>query len=391
LDKMRIVAERGAHQYLLPPQPRPDLAFLESLGFDPPLDAALAQTFDQAPDVLSAAMSCSAMWTANAATVCPVVDSRDGRLTLVTANLQSSLHRAIESAQTTNDLKQLLGTLAKVRPAVLGGAAMRDEGAANHMRLGNSTASPGIHLFVYGDGDPRPQEFWPRQTLAACQAVCRRLGIARDQAFFLKQHPDAIDAGAFHNDVVATSHQGLLIHHQTAYLTDPQTWPSIARRYRDVCGQSLRRIEVAEQTLSLADAVQTYLFNSQIISSPEPATPPILICPRQVQEHAAAERLVGRWLADGLFSEAHFVELRQSMAGGGGPACLRLRIPLQEDRVGLLPEAMRWTAELDDQLRQWIDRDYPRRLCLADLVDAQRVEGWRRLTDEMATRLTPQR
>lgn len=378
LDKMRRVAGLGVPQLVLPPQPRPATHWLQSLGFRGP--EMFRQALDEAPAVLAAAMSCSAMWTANAATVCPLVESRNHELTITVANLCGSLHRSVEPDTTLAELKRLFGAIAKVQPPLSGGAAMRDEGAANHMRLSVAGSHAALHLFVYGDGDPPPRTHWPRQTLAASQAVARTLDILPEQLVFLKQHPRAIDAGAFHNDVVAMSHDNLLIHHQLAFTdTDaPGSITEIEARFEQLLGCQLNRIEVADDVLSLEDAVSTYLFNSQIVSVFDENQPPVLICPAQVADHPGAKRLVDAWVQQGIFSQQHYVDLGQSMAGGGGPACLRLRVPVTPTQLGKLPAVARWTPQLDDQIRNAIDRHYPQHISLAELADPSLLEQCQR-------------
>jgi succinylarginine dihydrolase len=373
LDKMRLVASFGVPQVVLPPQPRPDLSLLRALGFNGSDAEILKSAFEQSPEQFSAAMSCSAMWTANAGTVTPAIDSRSNTTNLFIANLVSSLHRAIEPSQTIADLRQALPAQIHVHEPLPGGTAMRDEGAANHMRLGTSENQAGIHLFVYGDGDPKPNRFWPRQTLAASQAISRRHQIAPENTFFCKQHPLAIDAGAFHNDVVALSHGNLLIHHELAFATDNSTWLEVEHRFQAITGAELKRIEISSASLSLEAAVSTYLFNSQIVM-PEQSSRPVILCPMQVREHAETRKLVKEWCQRGLFREACYVPLDQSMRGGGGPACLRLRVPLPEDQLSTIPAASRWTEELDDQLRAIIRQYYPAQLTLSDLANGAFAE-----------------
>jgi succinylarginine dihydrolase len=368
LGKMRLIARLGVEQMILPPQQRPDYALLDSVGFPGHDTGSLVDALDQAPSILSAAMSCSAMWTANAATVCPAIDARQGHLSITIANLNASLHRAIESQGTERELRNLFGSVARVRTAMAGGSALRDEGAANHMRLGSPDNQAGIHLFVYGDGQPTPHTYWPRQTFAASQAVARNLQLDPSQVFFLKQHPRAIDAGAFHNDVVAASHHNLLLYHESAY-QDLGQLDRVALAYRKACDRELVRVEVSENQLPLDSAIATYLFNSQIVSPADPSAAPVLICPSQVQTDARASRLVASWRNERqIFSEVHFVELGQSMSGGGGPACLRLRVPVTEDQLDLVPARARWSEALDELLREVIETHYPTRLTLPDLA-----------------------
>lgn len=365
LDKMRLVARLGVPQWILPPQPRPNRAFLRSLGFRD--GQPLRKVLTDSPRTFSAANSSSAMWTANAATVCPAVDSTDGATHITVANLISSLHRAIEPEQTREDLEHLFSQIAEVHPPLAGGAAMRDEGAANHMRLGAGGDRPGLHLFVHGDGQPAPQKYWPRQTRSACRAVARTLALDPERVFYLKQSARAIDAGAFHNDVVAASHEGLLLYHEAAFET-PSQLDQVSEKYEQLYDAPLRRIVVSESELPLSNAIGTYLFNSQIVSI-ESSDAPVMICPVQVQSDPQAARLVNQWKSERVFSEVHFVNLNESMWGGGGPACLRLRVPVSEEQLAQIPAHARWTESLDSQLRKLIEETYPKHLMLAELAD----------------------
>lgn len=367
LDKMRAVAALGVPQFVLPPHPRPDFRFLRSIGFAGTDSDVLQRSADEAPRLLSAAMSCSAMWTANAATVSPTIDNGAGVLTLSVANLFSSVHRAGEPLYTLADLRSCFPR-ARVVPALPGGAALRDEGAANHMRLGSAENKPGIHIFVYGDQVPLPEKYWPRQSLECCQAIARIHQLPLENTFFLKQNPAAIDAGAFHNDVVAASHHGLLISHESAFFDADITLSAIGDRYQRLFGKPLTTIIVQESELSLRRAIGTYLFNSQLISPPE-LTPPFMICPAQVRDDQDARSLVQRWQDRGVLAGCQFAELRQSMSGGGGPACLRLRVPMTEQEFDQTSARYRWTERLDEGLCKVVDEYYPNAVTLADLSD----------------------
>ena len=369
LDKMRMVAGLGIPQVVLPPQRRPKWRFLRSLGFGGSDAEVLRRAADQAPRLLSAALSSSAMWTANAATASAAVDNESRQLTLTVANLISSVHRAMEPAETLADLRRCFPA-ARVVPALPGGTALRDEGAANHMRLGSETNSPGLHLFVYGDGDPQPASYWPRQSRQACETIARCHRLPQENTFFLKQHPDAIDAGAFHNDVVAASHHRLLIFHEQAFYRLESPLQEICDRYAQRYRRALSVLPVNERTLPLSRAVSTYLFNSQILSVAG-AEQPVMLCPSQVKEDADARRLVQSWRDDHIFSEIHYVDLRQSMSGGGGPACLRLRVPMNAAAAANLDARMLWSEKLDGQLRSLIEQHYPPRVTLAELTDLE--------------------
>jgi succinylarginine dihydrolase len=365
LDKMRLVAQLGVPQLILPPQTRPASGMLQSLGFR---DSQWQKILDESPELFSGAMSSSAMWTANAATVTPAIDNQSNQLMMTIANLTASLHRSIEPSDTEQELTKALGCASQISPPIAVGSALRDEGAANHMRLGTSENTPGINVFVYGDGDPMPKEFWPRQSRAACEAIARSHQLSPENTFFLKQHPEAIDAGAFHNDVVAMSHHNLFVHHELAYWEAGETLQQIEKRYEELNEAKLNRIEISQEELSIADAVSTYLFNSQIVSPPDSRRPEIL-CPSEVREHDGAKKIVRDLCQRGLFREACYVALNQSMSGGGGPACLRLRIPMSMRTFNSVPKLNQWSEDIDEQLRSAIERHYPTEITLEKLAD----------------------
>ncbi len=387
LAKMRLVAGMGVPQVILPPQRRPHLVLLRSLGFSGSDADVLRRSRDEAPELLSAAMSCSAMWTANAATVTPGIDSDQASATLTIANLVASVHRALEPDQTMMDLRRCLPSPTRLFASLPGGAALRDEGAANHMRLGTDDNQRGINVFVHGDFDPKPQRFWPRQSLAACQAIARQHQLPVENTFFLKQHPAAIDAGAFHNDVVALSHQQLLIHHQLAF-SHGHTLERLDERFLALTGKQLIRIEVSNEALSLQEAIETYLFNSQIVSSSSGDEPRwVILCPAQVREHVRARKLVDDWCQQGLFARAHFVDLNQSMSGGGGPACLRLRVPLAEDELAAIPTNALWNEEIDEKLCETIKECYVEELSMDDLARIDFCEQAEHAHDRVVSQL----
>lgn len=368
LDKMALVSRLGVPQFILPPQRRPRLDWLRRCGLTGSDCDVLRRAHEEAPQLLSAATSCSAMWTANAATVAPSSDTRDGSLNLTIANLDASLHRWIEPEDTLSELRLCVPNEAKVHPEVPGGTMMRDEGAANHMRLSAAVTGSGLHVFVFGDGHPTPKQYFARQTRAACLAVARLNQLPLEGVILLKQNSNAIDAGAFHNDVVALSHRDLVVCHEAAYHNSEESLSALGDRFESLFRKPLRIVVVGSQQLTLADSIRTYLFNSQVIDSPHEDAPPIMICPKEVREHPQANELVEGWRdREAMFSEVRSVELRQSMAGGGGPACLRLRVPVPADQIEAFNPAMKWTEKLDREIREVIERDYPTSITLNDL------------------------
>ncbi len=125
-------------------------------------------------------------------------------------------HRSIEHTETEAQLR-----LAFAHPAFAVHAAVPatfgDEGAANHMRLTASHGEPGVEVFVYGEEGGK---FPARQNRRASEAVARRHGLSSERTLFVAQSQTAIDAGAFHNDVVAVANENVLFAHEHAF-ADP--------------------------------------------------------------------------------------------------------------------------------------------------------------------------
>jgi succinylarginine dihydrolase len=122
----------------------------------------------------------------------------------------------------------------------------------------------------------------------------------------------------------------------------------------------------------LDDAIKTYFFNSQIVTASEAGkTTWTILCPVQVQRNPVTHQLVKRLCAEQVFHAVHFVDLGQSMNGGGGPACLRLRVPLSEQELASVPASALWTENRDSALRDIISDRYPSELKLADLANPE--------------------
>ncbi|NBR32390.1 MAG: N-succinylarginine dihydrolase [Sphingomonadaceae bacterium] len=363
LEKMRANIQLGLTQGLFLPHDRPNLRWLASLGTE--LETAT-------PQLRANALSASATWAANAATVAPAPDTRDGRCHMTVANLMTMPHRSHEWPGTLKQLK-----LAFAHPSFALHAPVPppfgDEGAANHMRLCTDHGAAGVEVFVYGvTGGPFPA----RQHPEASQAVAR-LNQVR-QALFVAQSEAAIAAGAFHNDVVAVANEHVLFCHEQAFAEKDQFYAALKTALPQV-----EIIEVPASRISLADAIQSYLFNAQLVTLPEGGM--ALILPTEAQEN---ER-VWTWLTEmvagnGAIRRLIPVDVRQSMANGGGPACLRLRVvcdPAHVDPRFLLNEAKidvisrhvarNWPAELTpdalDNPNLWADIAQARAVLLTDL------------------------
>jgi succinylarginine dihydrolase len=382
LAKMRSLAELGLVQGWLPPHERPDLELLRAKGFSGDDSTLLATAAAEAPHLLAQASSSSFMWAANAATVAPAVDTDDHRLHMVVANLQTMPHRRIESPTTERILRRVFPDESRVQVhAAIQGDGLTDEGAANHTRLACGDA-PGIHFFVYGVGDDPsqgPQQFVARQTLAASRAVADLLRVPESRRVFAQQNPAAIDAGVFHNDVIAVGNGRVLLFHEAAFLNQD---PVLAELDRRLDG-SLIPIPVAASEVSLQEAVRSYLFNSQLVSLPDGSM--CLICPAECRETPAVSSLLDRLVArsDNPIEDVQVFDLRQSMRNGGGPACLRLRIPLDEQDLRSVHPPCLYSPERYERLVAWVEHWYPEEINDADLADPRRLQSVRDALDAL--------
>jgi len=369
LRKMKLLHDLGVPQAVLPFHPRPHLDALRQLGF-----ADAADAFRRAPEVLYACSSSSAMWTANAATVSPAPDTADGRVHFTPANLNSQFHRSLETPYTARLLKAVFpeGPYFHHHDPLPSCATYRDEGAANHLRFAPSHGEPGVEVFVRGD-PAKAKKFPSRQSKLAGEAIARRHGLRN--AVFLEQNPAAIDAGAFHNDVVAVSNERLLFCHEEAFV------PGSLDRLREAFPE-LRVVEIPAAWFSLKDAVETYLFNSQLVTLPNGRVD--IIAPEECEGHPGAKcGLVNLFKYAGGMNDHHFQPLRESMKNGGGPACLRLRVVLSEDALAAMHPGVRFTAELNDTLTAWVERNYRDDLTLADLATVELREECERANGEL--------
>jgi succinylarginine dihydrolase len=385
LAKMRTLAQLGVPQAVLPPHERPAIDALRALGFAGDDAAVIARAAREARGLLAACSSAAAMWVANAATVSPSADTADRRVHFTPANLAAHFHRAIEAPTTTAILRAIFTDARRfvVHDPLPAAPQFGDEGAANHTRLSTTEADAGIEFFVYGrygyGSGPEPARFPARQTREASAAVARRHGLAPERVVFAQQNPLAIDAGVFHNDVIAVGHGDVLLCHELAYLEQPTVLALLARRV----GPSFTPVVIHDAEVNLADAVTTYLFNSQLL--PRAGGGLVLVAPAECRENASVSSCLDRLVASGgPIREVMTFDLRQSMRNGGGPACLRLRVPLtQEERASIHANIF-----LDDALAgtldAWIRRNYRDRLAPDDLADPALLDESRRALDEIS-------
>ncbi len=376
LAKMRALAARGFAQAVMPPQARPNFRLLRSLGFSGTDADVLAQAWREAPVILSCAWSAAPMWTANAATVSPSADTRDGRVHFTAANLNNKLHRSEEHVQATRTLRAIFADHDHfvVHDTLPSTPAFGDEGAANHTRFAADHGAPGVEFFVYGRVEfdpsaPAPKKYPARQTLEASQAVARLHGLDPVRTVFASQNPEVIDQGVFHNDVIAVGNGNVLFYHEQAFADEAATIEALRRASAGV-GFEFVPVRVDAGQVPVTDAVASYLFNSQLLSKPDGKM--ALVVPHECRENEAVARyLSGLVAGGGPIDELIEFDLRQSMRNGGGPACLRLRVALTDEQAAAMHGGVIMTEALYAQLVEWVEKHYRDRVEPKDLMDPQ--------------------
>lgn len=336
IAKMRHNIGLGLAQGFFMPLDRPNMTWISSLG------TTLA---DAEPHIRAAAYSASSMWAANAATISPAPDSKDDRCHLTVANLQTMPHRSHEWPGTLMQLRTAFANQDHFVVHTPVPSPFGDEGAANHMRLCSSHNATGIEIFVYGKtGGPFPA----RQHIEASKAVARKHGLATNRVIFAQQSEKAITAGAFHNDVVAVANEQVLFAHEEAFEHREDFYAELREKFPQA-----EIITVPANKVSLKDAIKSYLFNAQLVTLPDGGGM-ALILPTEAKENEAVWSYLEQLVAgNGAIRELCPVDVRQSMANGGGPACLRLRVvtdpQLVDQRFMATPEKLDAIAEVVGQ------------------------------------------
>lgn len=391
LAKMRLLMSLGIKQGILPPQERPFLPILHSLGFMGSETEILEKAWKFDPKILMACSSAACMWTANSATVSPSADSNDERVHFTPANLINKFHRSFEAQTTGLILFRIFN-----HPAYFAHhhplpyhPDFADEGAANHTRFCKAFDQAGIQLFVYGNPlrsqhPVLPKKYPARQTDEASRAISRLHRVSPARLIFAQQNPVAIDAGVFHNDVIAVGHQHVFLYHEQAFTETEKVVQELQHLMATHCQIELIRIEVKETEVSLTEAVKTYLFNSQIVTLADQSM--VLIAPQECQTSPSVNRFLNQLVEDKKqpIRQVIFQDIRESMQNGGGPACLRLRVALKKKEWDAMLPHVILTEPLYLKLVQWVEKHYRDELLPKDLTDPQLLKEGRVALDELS-------
>ena len=363
LDKMKLMYDLGYKQCIIPPQERP-----------------LLNDYDDYQNMAINA-SASSMWVANSSTVAPSADTKNNKLNLLTANLNFTHHRRIEAPQTFITLNKIFNDTSKflIHSPLNSDGELDDEGAANHTRFCNSYEEEGLHFFVYGrsnnSSEETPSKYPARQTLEASKKVAEIMQIKN--AVFAQQSAESIDAGVFHHDVIGVGNKNLYVYHENALAEEAET----ITKLQDSFNGKLNLLRITESEIPLDVAVETYLFNSQLVEYKDGH---MLIAPIRCRRSPLVRKylqsIIGRNKA---IKKVRYVNLEQSLYNGGGPACLRLRVTMTESEFSALHPGIVFTDKLHLQLRKWVKHYYVGNLIYEDLFVPSYIKRCRDALSEL--------
>lgn len=376
LEKMKFLMDLGIKQALLPPHERPYLPALRRMGFSGTDESILESAIRYQPWIFRYITSASAMWAANAAHVTPSIDSASKKVQITPANLHSKFHRSLEANTTGAILKAIFSNpvFFEHHDPLIGHDLFSDEGAANCIRFSKSQSRPGVHLFVYGntrisEDEIVPQKYPARQSREASLAIGELHKIYSKQLILAQQNPKAIDSGVFHNDVISTGNENLFLYHEESFIETDKVIEELRAKLESESDCTLIPLKVASSQITLEQAVKSYLFNSQIITLPDGLM--TMIAPSECLEMPEVAKYLQDLAKDSSnpIQEVHYVNLRESMKNGGGPACLRLRVVLNETELSEMNPGVMLTPDLYNKLTAWVKKHYRDRLHPNDLAD----------------------
>jgi len=380
LDKMRLIMDQGIPQGFFLPHERPHLMTLRAIGFGGTDEEVINQAAKKNPALLKNVYSASSMWSANAATFSPSIDSNDQKIHITPANLNSMFHRSIEHEFTKTQLELMFGGVATVHEPIKNISGYGDEGAANHLRVSAQHLMPGFQIFVYGSSAFEVhQGIIARQAEEISQAVSTQHQLDPDRVLFLKQNEQAIHSGSFHNDIVSLANEEVFIFHQEAF-ADRVELERVLHQLKDHV-KGFHPIEILSKDISLDDLVSSYLLNSQLITVKNNEM--MMLLPEEVQNHGNCMKWLEEIKSSSPIKRFKFVDIHQSMMNGGGPACLRFKAVVNSDELDKINKKFLLSPEKLINLRALVSKHYRDRINPDDLLDIKLMEESYLFLDEL--------
>ena len=380
LNKMRLIMDQGIPQGFFLPHERPHLMTLRAIGFGGTDEEVINQVAKKNPALLKNVYSASSMWSANAATFSPSIDSNDQKIHITPANLNSMFHRSIEHEFTKTQLELMFGGIAKVHEPIKNISGYGDEGAANHLRVSAQHLMPGFQIFVYGSSAFEVhQGIIARHAEEISQAVSIQHQLDPDRVLFLKQNEQAIRSGSFHNDIVSLANEEVFIFHQEAF-ADRVELERVLHQLKDHV-KGFHPIEILSKDISLDDLASSYLLNSQLITVKNNEM--MMLLPEEVQNHGNCMKWLEEIKSSSPIKRLEFVDIHQSMMNGGGPACLRFKAVVNSDEFDKINKKFLLSPEKLINLKALVSKHYRDRINPDDLLDIKLMEESYLFLDEL--------
>ena len=317
----------------------------------------------------------------------PSCDSNDGQTHITPANLVSQFHRSLELIYSKEILKSIFPS-SLIHPPNL--VSIPDEGAANVMRLSDSQFENGLYVYVYGksifDHKSPTHVYQARQSKEAFDFIKTCHHLKDDDVVCLQQNPEVIDQGAFHNDVIAMSHQNILIFHEKAFRFSDDGIDEIKEKFKKKTNEELIILQIHDSDILVGEAVSSYLFNSQILSNSNGDY--TLIAPIECQKHLQAKMVIEKIIMKKTpITKVVYQDVSQSMNNGGGPACLRWRFTLNQTELNNINTSCLMTEELYNYLKDWIMHHYLDQYDFQALFEEKNIENNKRALAELYHKL----
>jgi succinylarginine dihydrolase len=151
-------------------------------------------------------------------------------------------------------------------------------------------------------------------------------------------------------------------------------------------GDGLSLVVASETELPLADAVACYPFNSSLVPLADGSL--VLVAPDESEHNPQARAFLHRVLeAANPVSRLVYVNVNDSMRNGGGPACLRLRVPLTSIERAAVSGRVFFDPALQTELEAWVRKHYRDQLTQRDLTDPQFLRETREALDALSALL----
>ena len=381
IKKAETLISYGSQQGFFLPHERPFIPGLKKLGFNGTDEEILSLAFRNSKVLLNNFSSASSMWAANAATISPSPDTQDNKIHLTPANLNSMFHRSIETEFTYQQCKIIFPKeYFEIHNPAVSISGYGDEGAANHLRISKSDNEKGFEIFVYGEsGFKIDKTLVKRQALEVSRSIAINHKLDMENTFFLQQNHQAIEEGSFHNDIVSLSNKNVFIAHEDAFQNRDDL-----KKMLNILGSKVdnfQYIEISNSEIPLKDIINSYLLNSQLITNGDGEMQ--LILPEEVKGYENCMSWLDKLKQISDVKLFDFVDIRQSMMNGGGPACLRLKVILNDEELGSLNQNFLMNNERLESIKSLIKREYRDVLYPDDLKDPNLLDESRRVLDEL--------